>query len=160
MLRVPVPQQPQVEMATESEQQTLDPNETQTSTLAEVEPDRCPEDVEKQQVSPSTEDPGEPYPDGGLKAWATVVGAWLAGKFLFSFEIKRTRMILLTPSQFLRLLDMPTHSVPTKHSISSKGTPTSQPRTSLGSDLSNSFSNSRSGRCRGLCTIKGTFIIS
>ena len=160
MLQVQVPQQLSVKMATKSDQQNLDANETQTSTLAEVEPDRCPEDAEKQQVSPFTEDPGEPYPDGGLKPWATVVGAWLAGKFLFSFEIKRTRMILLIPSQFLRLLDMPTHLVPTKHTISSMGTPTSQPPTSLGSDRSNSFSNSRSGRCRGLCMIKDTSIIS
>ena len=36
-------------------------------------------DEEKQQPGPPTM-PGAPFPDGGLKAWAAVTGAWLFGK--------------------------------------------------------------------------------
>jgi hypothetical protein len=36
-------------------------------------------DEEKQQPGPPTI-PGAPFPDGGLRAWAAVTGAWLFGK--------------------------------------------------------------------------------
>lgn len=54
-------------------------SEPQTPTLVESEQEQSPQDVEKQQEST---DDGQPFPDGGLRAWATVVGAWLAGKSL------------------------------------------------------------------------------
>lgn len=38
-------------------------------------------DVEKQRAAAPPMIPGGPFPDGGLKAWAAVAGAWLAGKF-------------------------------------------------------------------------------
>jgi hypothetical protein len=36
-------------------------------------------DREKQEPGPP-EVPGAPFPEGGLRAWSAVVGAWLAGK--------------------------------------------------------------------------------
>jgi hypothetical protein len=39
-------------------------------------------DQEKQLPGPPTI-PGAPFPDGGLRAWAAVAGAWLFGKSAF-----------------------------------------------------------------------------
>lgn len=36
-------------------------------------------DQEKQQAGPPAM-PGAPFPDGGLKAWSAVAGAWLFGR--------------------------------------------------------------------------------
>lgn len=69
-----------VEATTQAEKPPGATVETETSTLAELTPDRRPDDAEKQEAAPLPVDPGEAFPDGGLRAWATVVGAWLAGK--------------------------------------------------------------------------------
>lgn len=37
-------------------------------------------DTEKPLSPTAVEDPDRAFPDGGLRAWATIVGAWLAGE--------------------------------------------------------------------------------
>jgi hypothetical protein len=66
---------------------TTDPSPTPTLTPApEITAVKAEADDAEKQSPAAPMIPGGPFPDGGLRAWATVVGAWLASKsslFLF-----------------------------------------------------------------------------
>lgn len=74
-------------MSADPVRQTLSPSEdhSPTSTLTpapEITAVKQEEhDAEKQPPAGPPMIPGGPFPDGGLKAWAAVLGAWLAGRF-------------------------------------------------------------------------------
>lgn len=150
-------------MATKAEEPGITPSEphTSTPTLAEPGSEDRPHvvDVEKQASAPPGI-PGAPFPDGGLRGWATVLGAWLAGMSFLPHILHVIMMVpVLTSSQSSRPLDTQTRSERIKDTTNSKATLLSRHPTYPGLDQSSSSSNSRSGQYREPCTTKDTFTI-
>lgn len=69
-------------MATKAEEQGVAPSDVHASTPTLAESGSPPQntDAEKQVPAGPPAIPGAPFPDGGLRAWAAVAGAWLAGE--------------------------------------------------------------------------------
>jgi hypothetical protein len=61
-----------------SSEPTLSPTPTLAPGLGAADGKSTDQDHEKQDPGPP-EVPGAPFPEGGLRAWSAVNGAWLAG---------------------------------------------------------------------------------
>lgn len=62
-----------------SSQQTLSSTPTLAPATGAADVKSPDHDHEKQEPGPP-EVPGAPFPEGGVRAWSAVVGAWLAGQ--------------------------------------------------------------------------------